>query len=322
MLESPFLTRICQIAGVVLAITSVLLTAQFGLSISLGMMAALAVVSFMASYLPAVMVEVYESGRRWLLYPGLVVAVLVTAIDVTTNASTTGVHKSSDVTQARVQTVKYTDTRDAVASAKDEVALFSKLIADLKEHNPWATSVSAEGLRGQIPALEEAIRQEARRGGCGPKCLALQKELAGLQERIGIAEKLDEHTRKLEAAKRGLERAIAGAAATRQGESAVETQNVRLASLFTLSRQPSEDAQHWTDQWLMVAIGLVITLASQFFNILGFVGPRSGAALRNRIGLAAGPAPSVPQSASGPSVIQRVIETSRIAPRTAHLFHA
>lgn len=327
MLESKFLTRICQIAGIVLAVTSVLLTAQFGASISVGMMAALAVVSFMASYLPAVMVEVYESGRKWLIWPGLVVCALVTVIDVTTNASTTGVHKSSDVVTAKVQQTKYTDKRDAVATAKDEVALFSKLIGDLKTTNPWATTVSAEGLKGELPTIEEAIRQEAKRGGCGPKCLALKERLSDVQNRIGIAERLDEHTKKLEAARRGLEKAIAEASTSKQGESAVETQNLRLASLFTLSREPSADAQHWTDQWLMVAIGLVITLASQFFNILGFVGNRSAASFKDRIGVpVAASVPSVaaftPAPLPTPGIVQRIIEKTSVAPRTAHLCHA
>lgn len=309
MLESPFLKRICQIAGVALALTSLWLTALFGLSISYGMMFALAVISFMASYLPAILVEVSEAGRhRWLVYAGMAVALFVTAIDVTTNASTTGVHKSSDVVQATVQQAKYVDRRDAVASAKDEVALFNKLIDDLKAQNPWATSVSAEGLKGQLPALEEAVLQESKRGGCGPKCLALKEKLASVQNQIGVAEKLDDHTRKLEAANRGLGKAVTEASASTQGESAVETQNLRLASLFTFSREPSEAAQHWTDQFLMVAIGVVITLASQFFNILGFVGDNSARRFKDRLGIGhAAPTAFIPVGSSVPSISERIV---------------
>src|SRR5690606_5761655 len=137
MLESKFLNHLCKIAGVGLAITSLILTAQFGASISVGMMFALAVISIMASYLPAIMVEVYESGRRWPLWFGIPVALLVTVVDVTTNASTTGVYRTTDVTQATVQQTRYEDKRDAVASAKEEVALVTKLIDDLKAQNPW-----------------------------------------------------------------------------------------------------------------------------------------------------------------------------------------
>ena len=319
MLESKFLNHLCKIAGVGLAITSLILTAQFGASISVGMMFALAVISIMASYLPAIMVEVYESGRRWPLWFGIPVALLVTVVDVTTNASTTGVYRTTDVTQATVQQTRYEDKRDAVASAKEEVALFTKLIDDLKAQNPWATSVSADGLRGEIPALEEAIRQEANRGGCGPKCLALKQQMADLQNRIGIAERLDEHTKRLEAARRGLEKAIAQSETTQQGESSVATQNFRLASLVTLSRDPSDDARHWTDMLLMAFLGMVVTFSSQFFNALGFVGPRSGARLRERFAAPQKLAPVVPSLAEvhitprtvpapAPAVSERVVE--------------
>lgn len=332
MLESKYLNILCKVAGVGLAITSLILTATFGATISWGMMFALGVVSIMASYLPAIMIEVYESGRRWMIIPGAIVALLVTVIDITTNASTTGVYKTADVTQATVQQAKYTDRRDAVASAKEEVALFSKLIADLKEENPWATTVSADGLKGQLPALEEAIRQEANRGGCGPKCLSLKEQLADVQKRIGIAEKLDEHTRKLEAARRGLENAIAEASTSEQGESAVQTQNLRLASLLTLSREPSADAVHWTDQWLMVVIGIVVTFASQFFNALGFVGERSGARFKERFAAPekpiAPPVPVVPALASVPSVaapervVERIVEKPSITVNGTSLLEA
>ena len=318
MLESKFLNTLCKIAGVGLAVTSLILTATFGASISIGMMFALGVISVMASYLPAIMIEVGDSGRKWLLIPGIIVALLVTVIDVTTNASTTGVYKTTDVVQANVQQAKYVDRRDAVASAKDEVALFNKLIADLKAENPFATTVSADGLKGQVPAIEEAILQEAKRGGCGPKCLALKEQLADVQKRIGIAEKLDEHTAKLEAARRGLEKAIAEASTSEQGESAVATQNFRLASLLTLSRAPSDDAVHWTDQWLMVVIGVVITFASQFFNALGFVGARSGARFRERV--APAPVAHVPPAASVPSVAPlRVVERPAEPGHTIHV---
>jgi hypothetical protein len=323
MLETPFLKRMCQIAGVVLAITSLWLTAMFGLSISWGMMLALAVISFMASYLPAILVELSESGKhRWLVFAGMAVAVFVTAIDVTTNASTTGVHKSSDVTQATVQQAKYEDRRDAVATAKDEVALFKRLIDDLKAQNPWATSVSADGLKGQLPAIEEAVLQESKRGGCGPKCLALKEKLADVQKQIGVAEKLDDHTKKLEAANRGLGKAVAEASVSKQGESAVETQNLRLASLFTLSREPSEAAQHWTDQWLMVAIGAVITFASQFFNILGWVGDRSAKSFKDRFGINSALVPTVPVGSSVPAIRDRIVEKPVFPLREMILSHA
>jgi hypothetical protein len=319
MLESKFLTRICQIAGVVLAITSVLLTAQFGLSISFGMMAALAVVSFMASYLPAVMVEVYESGRSWLVWPGLLVCALVTVIDVTTNASTTGVHKSSDVTQAHVQQTKYEDNRANVAELQNKLKFLEERQKQLEGHAGWSGAKPAAAYAGEIEATRLAMEQEAKRGGCGPKCLAIRQKLAELEANQAVAAEHEKNARMLSATVEALKKTRDQAATVARGESAVETQNLRLASLFTFSRSPSDDAQHWTDQILMVAIGLVITLASQFFNILGFVGPRSASALRGRLGMS--PAPAAGPAAA--PMVQRVVErVERAVPRTAFLWAA
>jgi hypothetical protein len=314
MLESKFLRTICKIAGTLLTLTSLWLTACFGLSISIGMMLGLGVIAFMSAYLPAVLVELSSTPYRNVFRAGIAVAAIVTVIDITTNVSTGGTHKTSDVVQAKVQNIKFEDKRDAVASAKEEIALYEKLISDLTNQNPWTTSVSADGLRGQIQPMEEAIRQEARRGGCGPKCLALKQELAELHNRIAIAEKLDEHTKKLQAARNALSKAIAQAESVEQDVSAVATQNFRLASLFTLSRDPDEGAQHWVDQWLTVLFGVGITFAAQFFNVLGWVSDSRGMAFMERF--AAPQRPSAPQvdltprtvPAPAPAVSERVVE--------------
>jgi len=314
MLESKFLRTICKIAGTLLTLTSLWLTACFGLSISIGMMLGLGVIAFMSAYLPAVLVELSSTPYRNVFRAGIAVAAIVTVIDITTNVSTGGTHKTSDVVQAKVQNIKFEDKRDAVASAKEEIALYEKLISDLTNQNPWTTSVSADGLRGQIQPMEEAIRQEARRGGCGPKCLALKQELAELHNRIAIAEKLDEHTKKLQAARNALSNAIAQAESVEQDVSAVATQNFRLASLFTLSRDPDEGAQHWVDQWLTVLFGVGITFAAQFFNVLGWVSDSRGMAFMERF--AAPQRPSAPPvdltprtvPAPTPAVSERVVE--------------
>ena len=114
-----------------------------------------------------------------------------------------------DMQQSDVSNVKYDDTRKAVADAQDKIKFFEGRIADLKGANPWITSVSADGLKSQAPALEEAIRQEERRGGCGPKCLALKQKMADILDRAGKAEQLASHEKMLLAAQNGLEKARA-----------------------------------------------------------------------------------------------------------------
>lgn len=317
MLESPFLNWMCRLAGAGLAITSLILTATFGASISLGMMFALAVVSIMASYLPAIMIEVYETGRRWPLYFGIPVAVLVTIVDITTNASTTGVYKTSDVVQARVQETKYQDNRANVEELQGKLEFLQARQKQLEGHAGWTGTKPAAAFDGEIAAKEEAVAQEARRGGCGPKCLALKQELAELQANQAVAAEHERNAKMLASTVEALQKTRAVAATVDRGESAVETQNLRLASLFTLSRQPTDDAVHWTDQMLMAFLGLVITLASQYFNGIGFVGKRSWGHFRERFAgpqaAVSPPAPVIPHTASVPSVAapersERIIE--------------
>lgn len=314
MLESPFLTRICRIAGTVLAVTSIWLTVAFGATISYGMMAALGAVSFMASYIPAILVELNESRYRWLLPFGIVVALLVTVIDITTNASTTGVHKTADVVQAQVQETKYQDNRANVQELQDKLKFLETRKQQLEGAEGWTGLKPAAAFAGEIEATKLAMEQEAKRGGCGPKCLGIRQKLAELEANQAVAAEHERTAKMIAATVEALSKTRAQAAQVAKGESAVDTQNVRLASLFTLSREPSEDARHWTDQWLMVAIGLVITLASQFFNMLGWVGGRAAQKFRER--LAASPVPFVPPSASVPSV--RLAER---APDPGHTIH-
>ena len=68
--------------------------------------------------------------------------------------------------------------------AEGKIKFFTDRIAALKEANPGSPRFRQTVLKAQGPALE-AIAQESRRGGCGPKCLALKKDLADIMERAG-----------------------------------------------------------------------------------------------------------------------------------------
>jgi hypothetical protein len=75
----------------------------------------------------------------------------------------------------------------------------------------------------------------------------------------------------IDATRKHIEKLTAEVAETPPQVSSVDVQNKKLAGLFTLSRDPGEGALYWTDTWMMVAIGLMITLASQFFNMLAWL---------------------------------------------------
>lgn len=117
-----------------------------------------------------------------------------------------------DMQQADVSNAKYQDYRSSVPEAEARVKQFTERIEQLKAANPWVTSVSADGLKAQADTVGEAIAQETRRGGCGPKCLALKEKQAGLLDQAAKAEELSSHEKMLAAAQTGLEKAKAKAA--------------------------------------------------------------------------------------------------------------
>ena len=276
MITSPFLQWICKVAGSLLAIVSLVLTVQFGLTISIGIAGALAVISIMASYMWPIAVEVHRhAGNGWtgtaLKSGAIVVALCVTFFDGITNSSTTGTHRVSDVHVASVQNTNATNATTQLAEARKTLAMQQARLADMRKSQGWNASVTPHELQSRLETANEAIRQEERRGGCGPRCLALKGERDKVAATLGA---VTEHNRLAEmivATQAHIEKLTAQVAETPPTVSSVDVQNKKLASLFSLDRNPGEGTVYWTDTWMMVAIGLIITLASQFFNMLAWL---------------------------------------------------
>lgn len=186
-----------------------------------------------------------------------------------------------DMQQSDVSNVKYEDTRGAVKDAEGKIKFFTDRIAALKEANPWITSVSADGLKAQGPALEEAIAQESRRGGCGPKCLALKKELADVMERAGKAEELSKHETMLLAAQNGLEKARAVAKSTNYVSSTAVNHTDTLFKALSLVRfQPVDNVtmteREATNTGIMGASSLAFLLLAPLFYFAAGLNRRPG----------------------------------------------
>lgn len=278
MIATPFLRRICMLSGFGLAVVSLVLTVNFGLQISLTMGIGLGVMSFIASYIWPIIFEVRQADHPWakvVVSAGIVVAVAITAGDIITNASTAGAHRVSDVQQAKVQTARHDMAGDAVKEGAASLKLWRERLATLEAQNAWLPTVTASALRAEVPAMDKAIELETARGGCKTKCQALMAKKGDLEARIALAEEKADLSKKIEATKAVLDKHRATAMTTERGESAVATQNMKLAGLITLSQAPSEAAQYWVDTWLMVFLGALLTLASQFFNLLSWAGSSS-----------------------------------------------
>ena len=292
--------------------------ASDGMGVLLGL--ALAVCAMASGYIWTVRQFALQNGiSKHAGYFLLAAGVMFTGTDAFTNAGSLLWQRAASDSTANVQNVKYEDTRKAVEDAEARIKFFEGRIADLKGANAWVTSVSADGLKGQIPALEEAVAQESRRGGCGPKCLALKEKLAGVNERIGLAEQLGDHEKQLAAAHRGLEKARTVAQGSTSVVSATSSQALSLATLGTLSLTPSEDAQAWTSYVVGLVLAVFLTFGPMALNWVGFGGWRT--AFKGH--QVATPVPPVPFGSSVPSIKERIVIKEPVRfDRNAAISHA
>lgn len=282
MIKTPFLQKICRITGVMLAILSMALTGMYGLSKGVVMALALVTISFMASYIWPIVFELSQTRNGWtkpLTFVGIGVACLLTVADVLTNASSSGAIRSQNIHEATVQTTAAEVTKQKLEDARASLKLFQKRLEELK----WTGAVTADGLRAQLPAMDEAIRQESRRGGCGPKCLALQERKASIEADIARMESGNDIAAKMEATKKLIAKYSDEVKATPRGFSAAMDTNTRLAALLTVDRRPGEDAVYWVGTYLVVLLGALVTIASQFFNLLGWAGSSPMQSLRDAL---------------------------------------
>lgn len=190
------------------------------------------------------------------------------------NGYTAGL-RGVNIGDAKVQQAKYTGSHEAVGEDKEAMTREQKALAQLKLANPWAETTTAESLRAHLPALEEKLRQEERRGGCGPKCLAIKQEKAGVEGRIAIAEERNGIAIRIA----DLEKRLAGrrekADATEFKYSAAEQQATSIAKLVSMvtagSLKPSALQEEAVEQ--SANLGMAIAAMVQpalFFFIAGF----------------------------------------------------
>lgn len=107
-----------------------------------------------------------------------------------------------DMQQASVQNTTYAAMQDAVVEEKANLDMWRKQLADLKDQNGWAASVTADGLRASLSSADKAIELEGKRGGCKAKCLALMEKKADLEAKIATTEQVADLSKRIEATQR------------------------------------------------------------------------------------------------------------------------
>ncbi|CCB64457.1 hypothetical protein [Hyphomicrobium sp. MC1] len=254
---------------------------QFGSTLSVLHAAGFALVALAFCILPDVSAMEFRKGRKttggWIALACVPLGMVAFLTHLGYSASI----RVGDFQQSDVHNAKYEDTRDAVKDAEGRIKQFSDRISELKAANPWITTVSADGLKAQEPALEEAIAQESRRGGCGPKCLALKQKLADVMEQAGKAEELASHEAMLVAAQRGLDKARASAHdATYVSSTAVNHTDTLFKAISFVRGQFTENVtmtdRDVTNTGIMGASSIAFLLLAPLFYLAAGLNRRPG----------------------------------------------
>lgn len=259
---APF-GRFWFILGAVALAAACAMSFFFGKSISLTHGVFLVVLSAVAAFGPHAAHKVYEMGKR---PAGIALAVLcapLLMIEFYSHAGYTAGLRGTNIGDAKVQQARYQSVHEGVSEDKTNLALWQRQLAELETAHAWAPTVSATGLRESLPAMDEAIRQETRRGGCGPKCLALTRDRAAVAEKIGIAERRDDLTAKIDATKRVLATARGKAETVEFKHSSAAHQNEFLGKLVALigagELRPSEFVTESAEQSVNLAMAIAGT---------------------------------------------------------------
>lgn len=252
------------------SIASALLTFLFGLQQSPQWIVAIACASFfvicsLASDYIALFINDAFRARRWVTFSLFAAGGLfVFSLNLMSNLGSVGWQRDVTINQARVKNAKADRAEANVGGSESRLAF---LEAELKKL-PWTPTISPDALN----AKDEAIRQESKRGGCGPKCLKLKEERAAIATQIETAEKradLDKQIKQLSDLVKS-ERERADKAADNREVAAPLSQASFFAGMASLTLNPSEDAEAWTTRGMASWIALGLCIAPILFSLIGW----------------------------------------------------
>lgn len=233
----------------------------FGWSVSAKHALFLACLSVVTAFVPEAAYTQWERGRRGVALTLALLAVPLFAIEFFSHAGYTAGLRGVNVTEAKVQNVKYSNAQDSVASKAETRAMLLDMRKALTTEAPWVATVQASGLRGELEAAQEAVAQEARRGGCGPRCLALKQKAAAIEARIATAEKAEDIDKRLAALDRALDETKDKAATIEHKTSSVDEQNAFLGKAAAMVIEGSLIPSEFTAESAQQSVNLGMALA-------------------------------------------------------------
>lgn len=281
---------------------------DFGYSVSLKHGAFLALLSVVTAFGPEVAYKMWTGGRKPTGAILAIICVPLFAIEFYTHAGYTAGLRGHNISETKVQNVKYDGAQERVSEDKTNLKMWQERLAKLEADNAWSATVTADALRARLASANLAIEQEAARGGCKTKCLARTQERDDLASKIAIAEEKSNLTKQIEATKRILDKARDKADTTEFKSSPVVHQNEFLANVVALvgqgSLQPTSFISASTQQSVNLAMAIVGTGLPGLSIFIAGLFRRKGGAVEDE----AAPASPVWQVKPAPVKPQTIIQ--------------
>jgi len=256
-------------AGVTLFVAC-LMSASFGWSMSALHAFGLGLITIATALIFPYIGHQWNGGSKWFAGGLVPIAVLLCIVEFGTHTGYTNGVRTIETEDTGVKNAAYQIKQDSVARNAATLASLKRDLEDLKGKNQWAASVSADGLRAKLPAMDEAIRQEKARGGCGPRCLKLTNDRADISNQIAVVEKVDGLTQQI-ATVQGLVNAKETEATSADFKSSeVVAQPAFLAKTFTWSLEPTAGQKEGTQIGVGFAMALATTFLPAVFMLMAF----------------------------------------------------
>jgi hypothetical protein len=189
-------------------------------------------------------------------------------------------HRQTSASDANLQKARLNDARNAVRDLENRLKVVQ---AKLEEQAPYGPSSSYDD---RIKDAEDLAAREssAARKGCLKKCDDAKKAAADFRAKRAIALDREKNTEPaVESLTAELKAARETAGKTKAGDSMSEAEADIIASFFTMSLNPGEDARAWTDRLsgAFMALFLLIVPTTLIFTSKMDWTPRQRSARRN-----------------------------------------
>jgi hypothetical protein len=263
---NPF-GRFFFVLGLFSLFVAAAMTFKFGLSMSVLHALGLGVLSVVASFLPEAAYRMKEEGHAGLAVVLALLATPLLAVEYFSHVGYTVGQRVGNVQQTSVHNAKFDDTRAALEADRESVTMWKKQLSDLTALAPWAPTIKAEALRGELEAMTKAVELETARGGCKSKCLKLMDKKSEVEKKIGTVEQAEDLARRIEATQRIIDGKTEKAADATFESSPVVNQTAFVAKMVAWDLKPGEGIQEGST----IGISAMLALANVLLTPLCFL---------------------------------------------------